>query len=78
MTKWISVEDDKPKDEQMVMVVYKGDVFPAVYYCPEHSSPYYLLWNRPGTIDSGESVYEVYFWMPKPELPDNDLPELGE
>lgn len=71
--KWISTNEKWPKDETIVLIVYKGDIKLGGVFMdyPSHEEIYesFQYWDSPDG-GAGWECWEVTHWMPLPEVPE--------
>jgi hypothetical protein len=68
-SKWISVEDEYPKEEQLVLACNaKGFFMPAKY----SDGIWWFYWNLKSQL------LDVVYWMPMPTLPNDYLAEASK
>ena len=66
---WISVEDEYPKEEQLVLACNaKGFFMPAKY----SDGIWWFYWNFKSQL------LDVVYWMPMPTLPNDYLAEVSK
>ena len=67
--RWISVEDEYPKEEQLVLACNtKGFFMPAKY----SDGIWWFYWNLKSQL------LDVVYWMPMPTLPNDYLAEASK
>lgn len=82
---WISVKDRLPNDQEEILLIWKGSIYPGKFRGPRkytgHNcfifwAPHSNEWKR-HTVYYPEGVDPIYYWMKLPEPPEKVAKQKG-